>query len=180
MLSLMLDRNFRIEITHPCNVSHALRPSFYDWGAQIPEFILTDPTTNKLRYRLTRKMIVTTANARIEVINNVSEILSTNRSIDSLWSEDILYWASNKDYFHQMSNNIHYRKKFKSYGIMTKYDIKLETLFPFFYEILFRPIDDIQEQISNFRLKKKDQPIICAQIRTGKFYNSDEEKHSIR
>ncbi|CAF1553925.1 unnamed protein product [Rotaria magnacalcarata] len=168
MLSLMLDRNFRIEITHPCNLTHFLRPNLYNWAQPIDGLIVVDPITHHRRFNLTRKMLITTANARKEILSNVSQILHNNRSINSIWSEDVLYWATNKDYFYQLSNNMFYRKKFKSYGIMTKYNIKLEILFPLFYEILFRPVDKIQQHTLQFRLKPKKNPIICAQIRTGR------------
>ncbi|CAF1213398.1 unnamed protein product [Rotaria sordida] len=168
MLSLMLDRNFRIEITHPCNLTHILRPNLYNWTQSIDGLVVVDPITHRRRFNLTRKMLITTANARKEVLTNVSQILYNNRSIDSIWSEDVLYWATNKDYFYQLSNNIFYRKKFKSYGIMTKYNIKLEILFSLFYEILFRPVNKIQQHILQYKLKHKNNHIICAQIRTGK------------
>jgi len=167
MLSLMLDRNFRIEITHPCNLTHILRPNLYNWTQPIEGLIVVDPQTHRRRFNLTRKMIITTANAREEILKNVSEILYYNRTIDSIWSEDVIYWATNKDYFYQLSNNLSYRKKFKSYGIMTKYNIKLEILFPLFYEILFRPVQKIEQHILQYKFKQKSQQIICAQIRTG-------------
>ena len=167
MLSLMLDRNFRIEITHPCNLTHILRPNLYNWTQSIYGLIVVDPLTHRRRFNLTRKMLITTANARQDILTNVSQILYNNRSIDSIWSEDVLYWATNKDYFHQLSNNLFYRNKFKSYGIMTKYNIKLEILFPLFYEILFRPVHTIQQQISKYKSKQRNKQIICAQIRTG-------------
>ncbi|CAF4971028.1 unnamed protein product [Rotaria sp. Silwood1] len=169
MLSLMLDRNFRIEITHPCNLSYILRPNLYNWIQPINGLVVVDPITHRRRFNLTRKMIITTANAQKEVLTNVSNILYNNRSINSIWSEDVLYWATNKDYFYQLSNNIFYRKKFKSYGIMTKYNIKLDILFSLFYEILFRPVDKIQQHILQYKLKQKNSHIICAQIRTGIF-----------
>ncbi len=172
MLSLMLDRNFRIEITHPCNLTHILRPNLYNWTQSINGLIVVDPQTHRRRFNLTRKMLITTANAKEEILRNVSQILYHNKTIDSIWSEDVLYWATNKDYFHQLSENIFYRKKFKSYGIMTKYNIKLETLFPLFYEILFQPIEQIQQQILQYRSKVHNKQIICAQIRTGMNTNS--------
>jgi hypothetical protein len=168
MLSLVLDRNFRIEITHPCNLTHMLRPNLYNWTQSIDGLIVVDPQTHRRRFNLTRKMLITTANARKEVLTNVSQILLNNRSIDSIWSEDVLYWATNKDYFHELSENLFYRKKFKSYGIMTKYNIKLETLFPLFYEILFRPVHRIQQHILKYESQQKNNQIICAQIRTGR------------
>jgi hypothetical protein len=173
MLSLVLDRNFRIEITHPCNLTHMLRPNLYNWTQSIDGLIVVDPQTHRRRFNLTRKMLITTANARKEVLTNVSQILLNNRSIDSIWSEDVLYWATNKDYFHELSENLFYRKKFKSYGIMTKYNIKLETLFPLFYEILFRPVHRIQQHILKYESQQKNNQIICAQIRTGRieFFN---------
>ena len=167
MLSLMLDRNFRIEITHPCNLTHILRPNLYNWTQSIDGLIVTDPQTHRRRFNLTRKMLITTANAREDVLKNVSQILYYNKTIDSIWSEDVLYWATNKDYFHQLSENIFYRKKFKSYGIMTKYNIKLEILFSLFYEILFQPVHKIQQQISQYKIKQKNKQTICVQIRTG-------------
>ncbi|CAF0924573.1 unnamed protein product [Adineta steineri] len=168
MLSLMLDRNFRIEITHPCNLTHILRPNLYNWTQSIDGLIAIDPITHRRRFNLTRKMLITTANTQQNILTNVSQILHHNNSIDSIWSEDVLYWATNKDYFYQLSNNIFYRKKFKSYGIMTKYNIKLEILFPLFYEILFRPVQKIQQHILKYKFKQKTHQIICAQIRTGK------------
>ena len=170
MLSLVLDRNFRIEITHPCNLTYILRPNLYNWSQPIDGLVIVDPQTHRRRYNLTRKMLITTANVREEILRNVSQILDNNRSIDLVWPEDVLYWATNKDYFHQLSNNIFYRKKFKSYGIMTKYDIKLEILFPLFYEVLFRPVDKIQQNILQYKLKKNINHVICAQIRTGKIF----------
>ncbi len=167
MLSLMLDRNFRIEITHPCNLTHILRPNLYNWTQSIDGLIVIDPITHRRRFNLTRKMLITTANVREEYLTNVSQILYNNRTIDSIWPEDVLYWATNKDYFYQLSNNIFYRKKFKSYGIMTKYNIKLEVLFPLFYEILFRPVQKIQQHILKYKSKQKNNQIICVQIRTG-------------
>jgi hypothetical protein len=170
MLSLMLDRNFRIEITHPCNLTTILRPNLYNWAQSIDGLIVTDPETHRRRFNLTRKMLITTANAREDVLKNVSDILNNTRIIDSIWSEDVLYWATNKDYFYQLSNNVNYRKKFKSYGIMTKYNIKLEILFPLFYEILFRPVQNIEQHILQYKLKEKNKQIICAQIRTGTLF----------
>lgn len=167
MISLMLDRNFRVEITHPCNLTHILRPNLYNWTQSIAGLIVTDPRTHRRRFNLTRKMLITTANAKEEILRNVSEILYTNRTIDSIWSEDVLYWATNKDYFHQLAENKFYRKKFKSYGILTKYNIKLEILFPLFYEILFQPVQTIQEHIQQVKFKQKHQHVICTQIRTG-------------
>lgn len=171
MLSLMLDRNFRIEITHPCNLTYILRPNLYNWTQSIAGLIVVDPQTHRRRFNLTRKMLITTANAREEILRNVSEILYSNGSIDSIWSEDVLYWATNKDYFHQLAENKFYRKKFKSYGILTKYNIKLEILFPLFYEILFRPVQSIQQHIARFKFKQKHQSVICTQIRTGLFFS---------
>lgn len=167
MLSLMLDRHFRIEITHPCNLTHILRPNLYDWIHSMDDLIVIDPITHRRRYNITRKMIITTANAQKEVLTNVSQILHNNRSIESIWPEDVVYWATNKDYFYQLSNNLFYRKKFKSYGIMTKYNIKLEILYPLFYEILFRPVQKIQQHLSYYITEKKYHHIICMQIRTG-------------
>jgi hypothetical protein len=167
MLSLMLDRNFRIEITHPCNLTHILRPNLYNWTQSIDGLIVVDPQTHRRRFNLTRKMLITTANTGEDILKNVSDILYNNRTIDQIWSEDVLYWATNKDYFYQLSNNLFYRKKFKSYGIMTKYNIKLEILFPLFYEILFRPVHQIEQHILQYKLKQKNKQIICAQIRTG-------------
>lgn len=167
MLSLMLDRNFRIEITHPCNLTHILRPNLYNWTQSIDGLVVVDPVTHRRRFNLTRKMLITTANAREDVLKNVSNILLSNKTIDSIWSEDVLYWATNKDYFHQLSENRFYRKKFKSYGIMTKYNIKLEILFSLFYEILFQPVQRIHQQIQQFKTKQQNQHTICVQIRTG-------------
>ena len=169
MLSLMLDRNFRIEITHPCNLTYILRPNLYNWTQSIAGLIVVDPRTHRRRFNLTRKMLITTANAREEILRNVSDILYSNGTIDSIWSEDVLYWATNKDYFHQLAENKFYRKKFKSYGILTKYNIKLEILFPLFYEILFRPVQTIEQHVEQFKFKQKHQSVICAQIRTGFF-----------
>ena len=50
---------------------------------------------------------------------------------------------------------------------MTKYNIKLETLFSLFYEILFQPVQRIQQHILQYKSKITNQQIICAQIRTG-------------
>jgi len=172
MLSLMLDRNFRIEITHPCNLTHILRPNFYNWTQPIDGLIVVDPQTHRRRFNLTRKMLITTANTGEDILKNVSDILYNNRTIDTIWSEDVLYWATNKDYFYQLSNNLFYRKKFKSYGIMTKYNIKLEILFPLFYEILFRPVHQIEQHILQYKLKQKNKQIICAQIRTGTIFSN--------
>ncbi|CAF1130027.1 unnamed protein product [Adineta ricciae] len=168
MISLMLDRNFRIEITHPCDLSNIFHPNLYNWTQSIKGLTIEDKKTHRRRYNLTRKMLITSAYARREVISNVSRILNHTRAINSIWSEDVLYWATNKDYFNQLSNNLYYRKKFKSYGIMTKYNIKLEILFPLFYEILFRPVAKIQRQIDFYKTKRKAKQMICAQIRTGK------------
>jgi len=168
MLSLMLDRNFRIEITHPCNLTHVLRPNLYNWTQSIDGLVVVDPVTHRRRFNLTRKMLITTANAREDVLKNVSKILFSNKTIDSIWPEDVLYWATNKDYFHQLAENVFYRKKFKSYGIMTKYNIKLEILFSLFYEILFQPIQRIHEQIQQIKTQQQNQHTICVQIRTGK------------
>jgi hypothetical protein len=179
MLSLMLDRNFRIEITHPCNLTHILRPNLYNWTQPIDGLIVVDPQTHRRRFNLTRKMLITTANAREDIMKNISDILFNNRTIDSIWSEDVLYWATNKDYFYQLSNNVFYRKKFKSYGIMTKYNIKLEILFALFYQILFRPVQNIEQQILQYKFKQKNHRIICAQIRTG-IYLSRESNHFIK
>ena len=167
MISLILDRRFRIEVTHPCNLTYILRPHLYNWTQTIDGLVVVDPLTHRRRFNLTRKMLITTANVRQEILQNVSEILNNSRSIDSIWTEDVLYWATNKDYFHQLSNNIFYRKKFKSFGIMTKYNIKLETLFPLLYEILFRPVEVIQQLILQTQSKQIKKRVICAQIRTG-------------
>ncbi|CAF2699652.1 unnamed protein product [Rotaria sp. Silwood2] len=88
MLSLMLDRNFRIEITHPCNLTHILRPNLYNWEQPIDGLVVVDPITHRRRFNLTRKMLITAPNGRKEVLTNVSQILHNNRSIDSIWSED--------------------------------------------------------------------------------------------
>ena len=167
MISLILDRHFRIEVTHPCNLTYILRPHLYNWTQTIDGLVVIDPLTRHRRFNLTRKMLITTANVRQEILQNVSEILNNSRSIDSIWTEDVIYWATNKDYFHQLSNNVFYRKKFKSFGIMTKYNIKLETLFPLLYEILFRPVEVIQQHILQTQSKQIKKRVICAQIRTG-------------
>ncbi len=168
ILSLILDRNFRIEITHPCNLTHMLQPNLYNWTQPIHGLIVIDPQTHRRRFNLTRRMLITSANARKDVVANVSQILKNNRSADAVWPEDVLYWATNKDYYHELSENLFYRKKFKSYGIMTKYNIKLETLFSLFYEILFRPVDRIQQHILQYKAKQNHNQVICAQIRTCK------------
>lgn len=177
MISLMLDRNFRIEITHPCSLTNILRPNLYNWTQSIDGLVVRDPLTKKHRFNLTRKMLITTANVHRDILDNVSQILTKNRSINSIWSEDVLYWATNKDYFHQLSENLFYRKKFKSYGIMTKYQIKLETLFPLFYEILFRPVETIENEIFNYKIKQKRSKLICAQIRTGQNPTIPDDKY---
>ena len=137
----------------------------------------SSPLTRRRRFNLTRKMLITTAHTRREILSNVSNILTHNKSIDGIWPEDVLYWATNRDYFYQLSNNVHLRKKFKSYGIMTKYNIKLETLFPLLYEILFRPVRQIEDEIDKFKARRTHQPVVCAQIRTGQNPTIPDDKY---
>ncbi|CAF0755482.1 unnamed protein product [Didymodactylos carnosus] len=164
MMSLMLDRNFQIEITHPCNLTRILKPNFYNW-LQPLNLIRRNNLTRK-RYKLTRKMIITSANAKEFFLKNVSRIIR-NSTIDEIWPEDVLYIATNKNYYYEMSENVRYRKKFKTYGILTKYNIKLETLFPLFYELLFQPVERVKNQIEKYTKMRLNKTLICAQMRTG-------------
>ncbi|CAF1247205.1 unnamed protein product [Didymodactylos carnosus] len=164
MMSLMLDRDFRIEITHPCNLTRVLKPNFYNWLRPL-NVLRRDPITHK-SHKLTLKAIMTTDNIKKSYLKNVSKIIQ-NSTINQIWSEDIIYMSTNKNYFHEMSENLRYRKKFKTYGILTKYDIKLETLFPLFYELLFQPVERVKQQIEQYINMRKNRTLICAQLRKG-------------
>jgi len=155
ILSILLQRRFIIDMQYPCQLSEFLIPNLINW---IPKMNLNRQNNSLKLNSINNKY-------QSEFYSNISSI-----NLIKLWSSyDNIFSTTNKDYITPLLKNPFFK------SIISKINIRLyestqQELFPFIFEILFKPTFIISQQLDNLFqqiLFSLNHSIISMHIRLG-------------
>ena len=152
-LSLLLNREFRIMINHPCSITNLLQSNEIKWDSEIE---YEDKMTN---------YVINTIDNRNKFTQNIS-----NLDPDSFLNNyDIITIANNVDWTYYMVRNKFLKKKIKNLGFNI-HKFRLKNLMFEWYHKFFKLQPSLQEKYDQFLTKLKienNAKLLCVQIRTG-------------
>lgn len=157
--SLLTNRQFRIYMSHPCNINKAIIPNSINWNSKL--------TRNGIDIQLdsghSRSYLnyIDSFDFKFKLINlNVLNYKS---------DKDILIIRNNFDWLDSFSMNKHLEDKISNIGYLPE-KFKLVYLFKEWYEKLFKLTPILQIKYNSFLNESKPSnltKIICAQVRIG-------------
>ncbi len=155
ILSILLQRHFIIDMKYPCQLSEFIIPNLINWI----------PKNNFNKQNNYLKLNSINSKYQAELYSNISSI-----NLIKFWSSyDNIILTTNKDYITPVLKNPFFKT------IISKINIQLnestqQDLFPFIFEILFKPTLIISQQLDSLLQKisfSSNHSIICMHIRIG-------------
>jgi hypothetical protein len=151
VLSILLKRRFIIDMQYPCDLSNFLLPNLINWKSM--NSITTDINYLKLN-SINNKY-------RDELYSNISSV-----NLTKLWSSyDHILLTTNSDYITPVLKNPFFNLIISQLHIQSNESTQ-DILFPFIFELLFKPTSLIIQQLDAL-LQRISYPIICMHIRLG-------------
>lgn len=145
IISLLSNRSFGIEHKCPGDITKYLRPNKVDW-------IVTKDKIKGLKTRMH------------SVIDNWGYIAKVkNMNFNEYYKEDVIYWTGNNNYIESLRQHKEVPKLIPGMRNMSTSDVYRNVL-----NVLFKPTESFQKQISTFTDKVASNYLTCAQIRVGK------------
>lgn len=156
ILAVLLRRRFIIDMKHPCDLTNFVLPNLIDWTPI--------QNINKLNTTLRLNLIPHPGNKKVR-----SLMLSSNLIKD--WSKhDNILFTTNDDYVSVVLKNPIFNLSISELNIRSNESTQ-QDLFPFLYELLFKPTSIIIDTVNQLFLKSSlhfNQSIICMHVRAGK------------
>ena len=149
ILSVCLRRRFLIDMPSPFELSYFLSPNFIDWRIT------------------TRPIHPVQINA---MYGQQADLFHRNLStgnLTAIWSnDDHVFLTTNGDYITPLLKNRFFRSIISEIGIRSNESTQ-QDLFPFIFELLFKPTSLIANRLNTLLRHTSQQPILCMHIRLG-------------
>ncbi|CAF1049250.1 unnamed protein product [Rotaria sp. Silwood1] len=155
ILAILLERRFVIDMQYPCNLTNFLLPNLIDW---------------KPIYRINQQK----NDLKLDIMHNTydGEIVSNiaTGNLTKIWlNYDNIFFTTNGDLISVALKNPFF-KLIKTQINIQSNESTQQQLFPFLFEILFKPTSIIIDKIDRLFVKNSlyfNQSIICMHIRIG-------------
>ncbi|UJR27158.1 hypothetical protein I4U23_008456 [Adineta vaga] len=155
ILAILMERRFIIDMQYPCNLSHFLVPNLINWTPQYR----TDRQNTSLKLDPMHHPYAG------QLYKNISTI-----DMNKLWAKyDQVFLTTNGDYVAAALQNPFFRSIKSQINIHSSH-LTQQAIFPFIFELLFKPTSVVIDTIDPL-LRKTSQnlnkPILCMHIRLG-------------
>jgi hypothetical protein len=163
--ALLTNRQFSIDITHPCPLTSIVEPNVIFWNKSIKCY---DYFSNVVETE--------SQNFSSVLINKMNDFgylteFKNLSLIDYFSNVNLLILKANLDYIQPLSENPALKEKILSLGLVDKIeDFKIVSLFRRVYNKLFKLRPEYDKQFQNFKIKakaNKTTKLFCVQIRIG-------------
>jgi hypothetical protein len=159
VLALLTDRRFLMDMNYPCGISKVLEPNFVNWT------YIKSPTSKNRKQLTINTMRSWQKQYRTEIANTIK-----SKNLVELWSSyDDIFISTNGDYMILALRNSHMIDKARSlFGRIPLSQATMQTLFPFLYELLFKPSIEVRKRVDTILSSSLNRHLICLHIRVGK------------
>ena len=159
ILALLTNRRFMIDMNYPCAISKVLEPNFVNWT-----FVKYPNAKNR-----TRLNINTMRSWQTAIRAKTAETISSKDIVEAWSAYDDVYITTNSDYMTPAlrNKNMHSRTR-NLLGRIATSQASMQTLFPFLYELLFKPSRSVRNRVDTILSASSNRRLICLHIRIGK------------
>lgn len=160
VLALITRRHFMIDMTFPCSIRTALEPNLINWTYVDPSSVRNEK--KRKRSKLILDSMTFRSNDSVTKIKN----LIADDDFVSLWKpyDDILFYTNG--YYITPALRNHYVNASAFIGRLHQRFATQQRLFPFLFELLFRPTESVIERIDQL-LKIPHKQLLCLHMRLG-------------
>jgi hypothetical protein len=162
ILSLLTNRRFMIDMNYPCDILKVIQPNFVNWTYIKPK------SQNRTRLTINTMRSWQVAH-RTEISNTVAKTY-----FPDVWSSyDDIFISTNSDYMRLAFQNPYMLNKTRDLlGKIPASQATMQALFPFLFEILFKPSIPVRNRVDTILAVSHDRHLICLHIRIGKNPNN--------
>jgi hypothetical protein len=154
ILAVLLQRQFVIDMQYPCDLSNFLLPNLINWMPTVD----IEQGENVLKLDLIRNQ------------HKSDPLDLSSKNLSEIWLKyDNIFLTTNGDHITPILKNRFFSSIISELNIRSNESTQ-QLLFPFLFELLFKPTAIVIDQLDRLLLKQSlhfNQSIICMHIRTG-------------